>query len=91
MPTPQDVIWERDLIPYIHVTLLGEDITANLLSENNQGIEGIELTLDYPQLNVFKASNIILTLANDDGRFSPDNTSNFLFQSRNRVTFDSNF
>ena len=45
MLTLQDIIWERDLIPYLHVILLGEDITADLLSEDNQGIE---LTLDYP-------------------------------------------
>ena len=77
MPTLHDVIWERDLIPYLHVSLLDVDITDDLLSEERQGIEGIELTLDYPELNVFKASNIILTLSNDDGRFSPDNPTNF--------------
>ena len=77
MPTLHDVIWERDLVPYLHVSLLGVDITDDLLSEDRQGIEGIELTLDYPELNVFKTSNIILTLSNADGRFSPDNPTNF--------------
>ena len=77
MPTLNDVIWERDLVPYLHVGLLGVDITGDLLAEDQQGIAGIELTLDYPQLNVFKSSNIILTLSNDDGRFSPDNPMNF--------------
>lgn len=81
MPTLQDVIWEINLTPYLSVRLLGQDITTDLLSEENQGIEGIELTLDYPQLNVFKASNIILTLSNADGRFSPDNPNNFFIQN----------
>ena len=60
MPTLQDVVWERDLIPYLHVELQGVDVTEETLSEGTLGVEGIELTLDYPQLNVFKASNIIL-------------------------------
>lgn len=81
MPTLHDVIWERDLIPYVHVQMLDVDITDDLLSEEKQGIEGIELTLDYPQLNVFKASNIILTLSNADGRFSPDNPNNFFISN----------
>lgn len=81
MPTLQDVIWERDLIPYLHVELQGVDVTEETLSEGTLGVEGIELTLDYPQLNVFKASNIILTLANDDGRYSPDNPNNFFIQN----------
>ena len=80
MPTLNDVIWERDLIPYLHVALLGVDITDDVLSEKNNGIAGIETLLDYPQLNVFKASNIILTLSNHDGRFSPDNPNNFFIQ-----------
>lgn len=80
MPTLNDVIWERDLIPFLHVRLLDVDITDDVLSEKNNGIAGIENILDYPQLNVFKASNIILTLSNDDGRFSPDNPSNFFIQ-----------
>lgn len=80
MPTLLDVIWTRDLIPYINITLLGVDITADVLSEQNNGIAGIEQILDYPELNVFKASNIILTLANDDGRYSPDNPKNFFIQ-----------
>ena len=62
MPTLQDVIWERDLIPYLHVKLLDVDITDDVLSEQHNGIAGIENILDYPQLNVFKSSNIILTL-----------------------------
>ena len=80
MPTLHDVVWERDLIPYLHVELQGVDITEETLSEEKQGIEGIELTLDYPQLNVFKSSNIILTVSNDDGRYSPDNPDNFFIQ-----------
>ncbi len=81
MPTLYEVIWERDLTPYLHVQLLDVDITDDLLSEQHNGIAGIELTLDYPELNVFKASNIILTLANDDGSFSPDNPTNFFIQN----------
>ena len=77
MPTLNDVIFEKNLYPYLNVTLLGVDITGDLLSEDNQGVEGVELTLDYPQLNDFKASNVILTLSNADGRFSPDNPTNF--------------
>ena len=81
MPTLQDVIWEKDLTPYLHVKLLDVDITDDVLSEQNNGISGIENILDYPELNVFKSSNIILTLANDDGRFSPDNPTNFFIQN----------
>ena len=40
----------RNLIPYLYVKLLDVDIKDDLLSEEYQGIE---LTLDYPQLNVF--------------------------------------
>lgn len=39
MPTLNEVIWETDLTPYIHINLLGEDITA-VLSQDQQGIEG---------------------------------------------------
>ena len=81
MPTLHDVVWERDLIPYLHVELLGVDITDDVLSEDENGIAGIENILDYPELNNFKASNIILTLSNQDGRFSPDNPSNFFIQN----------
>ena len=77
MPTLQDVVWTRDLIPYIHITLLGEDITDDVMSEEHHGVDGIEINLDYPQINVFKTSNIILTLSNDDGKYSPDNPNNF--------------
>lgn len=80
MPTLNDVVFQRDLIPYIHIRLLDVDITDDVLSEQNNGISGIEKILDYPQLNVFKASNIILTLSNADGRFSPDNINNFFIQ-----------
>ena len=76
-----EVVWERNLIPYLHVLLLSVDITDDLLSAEKQGNEGIELTLDYPELNVFKSSNIILTLSNDDGRFSPDNSTNFFISN----------
>ncbi len=69
MPTLQDVVFQRDLTPYLHVQLLDVDITDDLLSEQHNGIAGIENILDYPELNVFKSSNIILTLSNDDGRF----------------------
>ena len=41
MPTLHDVIWKRDLIPYLHVKLLDVDITDDLLSEEKQDIEGI--------------------------------------------------
>lgn len=81
MPTLNDVVFHRDLIPYVHVTMLGQDITDDVLSEQNHGISGIEKILDYPQLNVFKASNIILTLSNQDGRFSPDNPNNFFVEN----------
>ena len=77
MPTLNDVIWEHVLIPYLNVSLLGVDITEMLLSEDNQGVQGIEISLDYPQLNEFKTSNVILTLSNADGSFSPDNPTNF--------------
>lgn len=77
-----EVVWERNLILYLHVLLLSVDITDDLLSEEKQGIEGVELTLDYPELNVFKSSNIILTLSNDDdGRFSPGNPTNFFISN----------
>ena len=89
MPTLYDVVWERDLIPYLHVELQGVDIMDDLLSEEKQGIEGIELTLDYPQLNVFKSSNIILTLSNADGRYSPDNPSNFFIQNGDAAVANS--
>lgn len=89
MPTLQDVIWERDLIPYLHVELQGVDVTEETLSEGTLGVEGIELTLDYPQLNVFKASNIILTLSNDDGRYSPDNPNNFFIQNGDTAVVNS--
>lgn len=89
MPTLKDVIWERDLIPYLHVELQGVDVTGDTLSEERQGIQGIELTLDYPQLNVFKTSNIILTLANDDGRYSPDNPNNFFIQNGDAAVANS--
>ena len=89
MPTLQDVIWERDLIPYLHVELQGVDVTEETLSEGTLGVEGIELTLDYPQMNVFKASNIILTLANDDGRYSPDNPNNFFIQNGDAAVANS--
>lgn len=81
MLTLQDVVWERDLIPYLHVELLDVDITADVLSERDNGIAGIENILDYPELNNFKASNIILTLSNGDGRFSPDNPANFFIRN----------
>ena len=81
MPTLQDVVWERDLTPYIHITLLGVDITDDVMSEEHHGVDGIEINLDYPQINVFKTSNIILTLSNDDGRYSPDNPNNFFIQN----------
>ena len=80
MPTLNDVVFQRDLIPYIHIRLLDVDITDDVLSENNGGIAGIETILDYPQLNNFKASNIILSLSNDTGIFSPDNPNNFFIQ-----------
>ena len=80
MPQLTDVVFHRDLIPYVHVTMLGMDITDDVLSEKNNGIAGIETILDYPQINNFKASNIILTLSNDTGEFSPDNPNNFFIK-----------
>ena len=89
MPTLNDVVFQRDLVPYLHVRLLDVDITDDLLAEDKQGIEGIELTLDYPQLNVFKTSNIILTVSNHDGRYSPDNPQNFFIQNGDTAVANS--
>ena len=50
MPTLQDDIWERDLTPYIHISLLGQDTTADVLSEDQL----------YPHKRVYYGNHVRL-------------------------------
>ena len=62
----------RNYEVFCKVSILGIDVSTNLKS-----IEGIESSLDYPQLNEFRINEAVFTLSDPDNNYNPQKPDNF--------------